>query len=278
MAKRAGGAAAAGGGGLIYSDTFESAPSGALQSAWTAGDGPSGATLPNGTFYYLTNHGGQVLTANPITGSKSLNFVYPAVADDVDQNQEQRLILPVDAAGGFGMEWDQRISSNFVLRDQTGGTTSKWFQFWRNDHSDYSSSGSNFAVGASFRRSGVGNQVELMVVVTEETCFICNLAYVLLIDPDTPANAPLKPGQVHNIKWYIKYASSAAASDGTWEMLVDGAVVYSNTAMKLWPYANDGTPTVRSGYLMGYTNAGYSAETTWTWDNLKFYNQSTRWW
>jgi hypothetical protein len=278
LSRRRGGVSQVGATGLLYSEDFEARPTGVLQSAWTTGDAPPGVTAPDGNFYWLQNHGGTVSTTSPLSGTKSLDFFHVGVPNDTDQNREQRLTLPVNCTLGFGMEWDQRVPSNFVLRDQVGGTTSKWFQFWRNNHSDYSASGSNFGIGASFRRSGVGNQVELMVVVTDTGCFTCNAAFVLLIDPDTPTNAPIRPGQVHNIKWRVRYSSGPSVSDGLYELLVDNAVVYQNNALALWTFANDGPPSVRSGYLMGYTNAGYAADTTWTWDNIKFYHQSTRWW
>ncbi len=261
----------------IYENDFNS---GSLTPTW------EGVTeyAPN-TLYWQPNHGGQVNATNPISGSHSLNFIFPVSADGADSNEEQRFRLPRDCTGGFGMEWDQRISSNFFLRDQTdpSGTTSKWWQLWQGEYTDYSN---HTTVGCSFRRSGEGNQVEIMAVVTDTGCTVCNANYTspssfgrVLIDPDTPANGIIKPGQVHNIKWRVKFSSGPTENDGLWELLVDD-VVFATFTGALYSPASRGSPipSLRFGYLMGYTNAGYNQVTTWTWDNLKMYNTTERWW
>lgn len=264
--------------GLIYSNDFNS---GVL--APTYGDEPPG--VPDGTFYWLANHGGEVSNVSPIAGSHSLRFVFPAVADFVDSNREQRFILPRNCDGGVGMEWDQRLPANFFLRNQTdsSGTTSKWFQIWQGSHADYST---HTTVGASFRRSGEGNQVEIMAVVTDSGCTVCNANFSspsakgrVLIDPDTPSNGILVPGQIHNIKWRVRFSSSPAATDGLWELLVDN-VVFATFTGAIYSPASRGNPvpSVRSGYLMGYSNAGYNDQTIWQWDNLKVYHTLERWW
>jgi hypothetical protein len=193
-------------------------------------------------------------------------------------------MLPIQCFDGFGMEWDQRISSNFFLRNNSSeSSTTKWFQFWQGNREDY---GEIFAVGASFRRQYLSNRVELMAVNTSAGCLVCNAAYsspspygITLIGPDTPANGAIKPGQVHNIKWRVKFSSTDVAADGLWEMLIDN-VLFATYTGAVYSYAGVGSPVpnIATGYLMGYCNPGYAAETVWTWDNLKFYNTTTRWW
>jgi hypothetical protein len=259
-----------------------------LSSAWTNSNLPSG--VPDGTFYWLTNHGGDVTTTAPLSGTKSLDMVYPAVANDVDSGTEQRFILPQLCTGGFGMEWDQRISSNFFLRSQAGGTTSKWFQMWRSGYS------TSFTIGASFRRAGGANvdKVEMMPIITNNNGagiaggpndleVYPSASSRILISPLSVTGSPvgiLVPGQTQRIRFWVRYSSAFNVFDGRYEIWVDDTLfVYADC--EIWPHVisegGGATPGIQYGYVMGYTNAGYDAATTWTWDNLKFYSGATRW-
>lgn len=184
-----------------------------------------------------------------------------------------------------------RFSSNYRLRAGPTGenNTTKFFQFWQQTDAnaalyprvstDYTSG--IFSTGASIRRSGVGNQIELMAVVTSPTGGAAsNIGYALLMDPDTPANGPIKPGQFHNIKWRAIYSTAQGVEDGFYEFLVDNSVVYSSPLFAFYPPDAFGPPTpfVSWGYLMGFSNNGFGVDTNVGWYNLKMYNQTTRWW
>jgi hypothetical protein len=257
--------------GLIYSHDFE--------------DGlfpTQGPVIPSGLGGECT-----VSTVNPVDGLRSFQVRYPGTPPGTAQWQEYNIALP-KCYGGFGMDFDTRFSSNFVLRPDGGGgnNTSKWFQFWQQTdanaalnprvRTDY---GQIMSVGASIRRKGVGNQIEMLVVVTDNGCLVCNNNSFVLIDPDTPANGPIKPGQKHNIKWRIKYSSGINQNNGVYELLVDNVVVFQNSALGLWPYAGRASDCFVSwGYLMGYSNGGFTNDTIVQWDNFKMYNTSSRWW
>lgn len=256
--------------GLIYSHDFED---GAFPSQGAVIQSPLTSDI-------------RVTTTNPISGTRSLEFFLIEKPPGVFNWQEHNLALP-KCYGGFGMEFDIRFGENYVLRGDPANSTTKWFQFWQQtdanaaldprERTDYDFI---LSVGASIRRNGVGNQIEMMAVVTDNGCLTCNNGYALLMDPDTPANAPVKPGQVHNIKWRVVFSSALGVSDGLYELLVDGVVVYQNTALNLWTHAGRGStpPFVSWGYLMGFMNPGVGVDTIVQWDNLKMYNTTTRWW
>lgn len=255
--------------GLIYDHDFED---GAFPS--------QGPVIQSGLTSDIT-----VTTTNPISGTRSLNFFFVGKPEGQDNWIEHNLALP-KCYGGFGMEFDIRFSSNYVLRNLSNSTT-KWFQFWQQTdanaelsprvRTDYNEI---MSVGASIRRNGVDNQIELMAVVTDNGCNVCNNGYALLMDPDTPENAPVRPGQKHKVKWRVKYSSALGVNDGLYELLVDDGIVFQNTALNLWPYAGRGStpPFLSWGYLMGYANGGFGVDTNVQWDNLKMYNTTTRWW
>lgn len=259
--------------GLIYQHDFED---GAFPT--------QGGVIPSALSTDIT-----VSTVNPISGTRSFNVRYNGTAPGTAQWQEHNIALP-KCYGGFGMEWDTRFSSNFFLRPDGGGgnNTSKWFQFWQQTDANYdvvprtrSDYTGIFATGASIRRNGVGDQIEVMGVVTSPTGDIAsNIDARLLIDPTAPANAPIKPGQIHNVKWRVKFATGVGTADGYYELLVDNVLVIPPTNFDFYPPNRLGPPVpfVSWGYFMGYSNGGFTNTTDVQWDNLKIYNTTTRWW
>lgn len=265
----------------IYTDNFNARPDGALQSAWTSGFTPS--PIPDGQFYWLSDHGGTVNTVSPIAGAKSLNFIYPADAVATERIREQRMILPQLCTGGFGVEADVRISSNFFLRNGGSGSTHKFFQFWQSTYT------TSFTVGASFRRDTISgtDRAEFMPIISSPA--VGNVGGLgaaetfptasgrTFIRPASVSGAPigiLIPGQTHNVKFWVRYSTASGANDGRYEFWVDGVLFcYADVDI----YSLSGTPGIQYGYLMGSSNAGYAEETTWTWDNVKFYSGATRW-
>jgi hypothetical protein len=200
-------------------------------------------------------------------GTKSARFRYPAQAvDSGDANSELRFNL-----GGLykevTIEFDLLIPSNYQHRNEASSDNNKFFRLWgstgANDGYD-----SPEKIGASLWPTAVaGTSNSVSSLQPDWNLNGQGVGPKGQFDDDFVNATDL--GQWRRVKIYCKHAT-AANNDGVLKIWKDGVLVSNNTAMQNYN-ASATDHAFQKGYLMGWSNSGFTNQTDFYIDNIKFF-------
>lgn len=226
--------------GLAFFDDFES---GSLNSS------EFGVT-------YASSTNTEVSELNKLNGKHSLRFNFSGKADGQDSFSEQRLALP--QLGEIWIKFDLYVPINYYHRNQSGSANNKLLAVYR---TPYTSPG--FQVNWSLNPNGSGGS---------------NLW--LYRFRNGSEQGTMKPtGGIGNDfittedrgKWIsiiarIKTPSSESSYDGAMQMWKNGILVSNETTLNNYGGTNENY--INALYLLGWSNSGFSEDTTFYLDNL----------
>lgn len=270
--RRAGSGAAAGGGGLIYSTNFDS---------MTTGSPPtprSGAPVAN-EWQWADFHNRLVSTAQSVSGTKSLEFAYPAQPTAAEASCEMRYFVG-QSVGEFWLRFWWYVPSNYVHRDVGGaGPTAKLFQIWKND---YSSNSMRWGVSLNrtsdtasviYPTASLGDYEGVVQAGVQSFPSVYGTNFI-------SSTGIIVPGGWYELKFHFKPASSRTTSDGIWKMWV-GNTVFMDGGGKLWPplaaIGQTEDTTIDRGYFMGSHNSGFLDATTFYIDDVLMTTTNPGW-
>jgi hypothetical protein len=185
--------------------------------------------------------------------------------------------------GRLWLQFDWLVPTNYAHRTHSSGSQHcKFFQIWRDV---YGSLNPGMQWGAEFwRTSDTESWFRPMATIPAWNDYVNGLESNGTYHFPTGSRfisptGPVTPGVPVNVKFDMKPASSAVATDGHYRMWVDDVLFYSyeNVAFYSKAVAPLVTPEVRRAYLMGWHNGGFAAETDFRTDNLQFYDTNPGW-
>jgi hypothetical protein len=196
----------------------------------------------------------------PAHGSYSAGFSYRAKPPGEDGTAELRFSINRPMPDIY-LSYNVRIPDNFYHRPENPGN-SKWLMLWTNGYEDR-----------------VGVTVGWEYWPTSDSLGASKLAYRWVNSSGGSSHKDLQLFMVpdtHRGRWmtvviHVRLSSSADKNDGVvefWRRL-DGAAferIHYAEGLPLWP--SDGPNGFTHGYLMGWSNSGYSEETTFHIDDF----------
>ena len=265
--------AVVGGGSFTYSTDFDSMTTGSPPT-------PRSNTPVEGVWNYSATQDRLVSTAQAVSGTKSLEFAYPAqpVADEAIR--EMRFFVG-QSVGEFWFAFQWYVPSNYLHRDVGGaGPTAKLFQIWKTDYANPS-----MRWGVSYNRVS-DTQSSLYPTATRGDyegvvqAPVQNFPGSFTKNQFIGTGCACVPGQWNALRFHFKPASSRAATDGEWKMWVNGAVYMVGDGSLFAPLAAVGQsedPTIDQGYFMGSHNSGFADATTFYIDDILMTTTNPGW-
>lgn len=196
----------------------------------------------------------------PANGKNSAGFAYRAKPAGEDSTAELRFNLASPMPEIY-LTYKIRIPDNYFHRPERPGN-SKWLMLWSNNYEDFA----GLSVGWEYWPSGSGDGSS-------------NLAYRWVDKNGRSGHKDYRPfidPTVHRGKWmtiveHVKMSSGPGKSDGiieSWRQVGDGDLeqIHRADSLVLWPSV--GPAGFTHGYLMGWSNSGYSSETTFYIDDF----------
>lgn len=187
------------------------------------------------------------------SGSRSVKFTFGAGASGDDAWSELRFILGKNmpdvyiqwyqyfpnGAEGLGPRWSHRTD---------GVSNNKFIRFWSDDYTNFT-----LKTGLSFWPMGSGDSQIGPDGGSNQT------GLQLLSPKDNAGMTDSRRGRWVKFQYHAKTATSAN-NNGVVQLWVDGVLVISNTTAALYPSGGVGN-YYRNGYLMGWSNSGFSQTT-----------------
>lgn len=197
--------------------------------------------------------------------SRSLQFFYKATADLRDSWAEQRFYLGKNYKD-IWISYDLRVPDNYYHRNQSDGSSNNkgFIYMWSGDYS----SPTGPLLGPEFWANSDGS--------SKGSIRLFGQGYDKHFWSACPSTIKLSDrGKWIRIVSHLKYASSAN-NDGIvqiWKIYEDGTRDLSCSITNgAWYVAN--APGFDSGYLLGWSNSGFSADTSFYIDNVTFATHS----
>jgi len=196
-----------------------------------------------------------VSALKPRTGTYSLQFLYPGMADGQDGWAEQRLEMNSSHTEVWIM-FDLYIPANYYHRSQGGGSNNKFFALYRNP---YSSPG--FQVNFSTIPNGSGGS-------NLEIHSYNNGSENPIQTPDSGRSfiTAADAGKWQNIVMHFKVPTGQGTGDGVMQMWKNGAQVVNITNLAAWGGTDKNY--FDAAYILGWSNSGFASETTFYVDNF----------
>lgn len=193
------------------------------------------------------------------------------------QQAEQRFNMGQDLPEVW-IEYDLHIPANFA-HVNVSPNNNKFFMIW---NTVYGSGSGTWQAGYEFQRSGAASST-IRPMSSKE--FGTNASFVTssgLGHPDQGkafigAGNPLTPDAWHQIRLYFARSSAGGASDGVFQMWIDGTLFASMTNGPFRNLDNIGDTVLRNGYFMGTANALYTEQTDFHMTDVSFYSTDPGW-
>jgi hypothetical protein len=243
--------------GLFFEDGFES---GAKRNA-------------NG-FTWASTANPRVSNERAFSGSYALRFEYLAAAEGREGWSEQRFDMG-RYVSEIAVEYMLYVPTNFRHRSIADGAgNNKFLSMWRDD---YGSQKGTWAVAMEYWRvTDTSSRARYM-----SSRWDMDWVTDGLVGDNIPligANSPIKPGQWTRIRFYVKAASSRLASDGRMQMWVNDTKMVDYNVGRFHNFnPNVLDATLRNGYLLGWANSGFSENTVFYVDDVKFTQGNPSW-
>lgn len=193
------------------------------------------------------------------SGQYSLKFHYPAAADGSDSFAEQRFVIP-RGASILTISFDLFVPENFFHRDQASSENNKFMYLWSGD---YGTRASDQSVGFEYWPAFIAGGSPEESVLSHH------------LGPDdsdwghkTPSRLPILStadrGQWVSYSIFVKL-SSELNSDGRIVVKKNDDLIFDVDGID--NYATSGN-TLDQGYLLGWSNSGFSEDTDFYLDNF----------
>lgn len=273
MMARRGAVVTGGGGSFTYSTNFDSMTTGSPPT-------PRSDTPVEGVWHYSASQNRLVSTAQAVSGTKSLEFAYPAQETPEEASAEMRFTVG-QSVGEMWLAFQWYVPSNYAHRNVGGaGPTAKLFQIWKGSYS-----ADSMRWGVSYNRVS-DTQSSMFPTATRGNEYgvvqapVQNFPGSFTKDQFIGTGCACVPGQWNALRFHFKPASSRAATDGEWKMWVNGSVYMVGDGSLFPPLAAVGQTddtTIDNGYLMGSHNAGFAAATSFYIDDLLMTTTNPGW-
>lgn len=241
----------------FFEDGFESGDLATSQNGFLWGVNGSQATGVNVA----------VSATNPRSGSRSLQFTYPAKPPGQDATAEQRFLL----GGQYDELWIEYwffVPSNFHHRSPGNN---KLLRLWGPDELNpraglsFDPTGSN---GDSWVYQQWGDYDNVMLGGQDGATW--RPAF------NDGSNGGQARGTWAQFRYHWKLASSDTAMDGVERLWVNGDLKIEKTGLDWHAGAGNANAFV-AGYLMGWSNSGYDETTRFYLDDFKIYDTDPQW-
>jgi hypothetical protein len=204
-------------------------------------------------------------------GYDCLRFRFGPDALGADSSAEQRFTLGRQIQE-LWLEYWLHIPSNFALRADFPANN-KFLSLWP---ANYSTVGETYVV-TEFERNGTDTSYARILGLGDQ--FYANGTF-LIRGGDAVQNSNFisaaRANQWHRIRVHYKIASGAAQTDGVYEGWIGNERMWrSRTDWVFW--STGGLNYIGAGFLMGYANSGYEAETDFHLRDIKFYDTNPGW-
>jgi len=225
-------------------------------------------TSANGFLWSSSSGRVVVSSAHSLSGTHSLAFRFGPDTLKQDSSAEQRFRLGRNLSE-FWLEYFIRIPENFTVRADGGPANNKFFAVWAEA---YSTAG-DLQLITEFERNTV----------------TASRARMLSMSENFPASSIRKDGFQNNnfltealrgqwkrVRVHVKASSGSQQLDGIYEGWLDDELMWRSSNWSIW-YPG-GKNYFSQGYFMGWANSGYTEETLFFIDNVKFYSADPNWW
>lgn len=219
-----------------------------------------------------------VSSSNAFSGGKSLRFVFAPTDSGVDSSAEQRF----DMGRYLSEVWIDYmiyIPSNFRHRKDPP-TNNKFLMLWRDTYSDVA--GGTWRIGIEYlRRDDSSSNLRFMSSRWDFNSWTDSGPW----PEGGPANGfplisptALRPGAWNRVRFHVKAATSRTAEDGEVHLWLNDAQVIAYTRGRFHnAFASPSDAVLKNGYMLGWSNSGFSQETIFYIDEVKFFQTNPRW-
>lgn len=203
-------------------------------------------------------------------GSKfALDFFFPARDPGRMSTAEQRFAL-AEGVKELWLEYDFFLPSNFFHRQTGKGANNKFLALWEED---YSALNGEPLLAFEFRpmndvrkRSGKNGDSYLYVHARDRVGKMRNRG-----QPALNAFSDAQRGRWNSIRVHVRLATGENVNDGLIELWMNGKRIIAADGLAL---PGGEKHYLRRGYFMGWSNSGYTADTHFKIDNVRFYAKS----
>jgi hypothetical protein len=206
------------------------------------------------------------------TGDYALRFVYGPDADGEDSAPEQRFSLGRDMTAVW-FEYQLYVPANFIHRSQAylGQTfNNKFFRVWQGPAGNDSQA--IFSVTTEYwRNNDTESRLEMIAEQTGGS------TTEVAADPFIGSTGPITIGEWNQIRMGYQTASGLGQEDGYWKLWVDGVLVGHLLDFEFWNQAGLDNTYIQSGYILGWSNSGFTEATTFYVDAFKAYDENPGW-
>lgn len=183
----------------------------------------------------------------------------------------------------FGMEFWIHIPSNFSMRNPTLGN--KFWQVWRDVYSDFAGgtqqAGMEYWIVGGVERPAATGRGMLRMADPADPSF----GYVTDIAGDaanqTPligTTGPLVIGAWNRVRMMVSGSSAFGVADGFYKVWFNNTLYINVLNHRIHNVtASPSDVRFRNGYLMGYTNTGFTNQTDFHIRDVKFYDANPGW-
>lgn len=257
----------------IFEDDFEAYPLGSD----IAGEGANGFQWQGGG----VGGGIEVTNEHSFSGTKSLVFRYPGEPDlSEDSSREKRFILAADGASSPSELWFEymvRVPDNWEHRDPIGGSGNKLISMWAER---YNNSLGDAEITIEWQRATTTRSFLRQAVVTDANRLADDQPSQQLIK-GTIFDASMR-GTWIRLRYHYRIGGTDAVNDPTiidiWRDNTKICEARRDYNMKGYPPENPpGLNYFRHGYLFGWSNSGFTEDTNFYVDDLKFWTQDPGW-
>ena len=224
----------------------------------------------------------RVVSGNAYAGTYSLEFRYgPDRTDITDYSfSEQRYTFGANLSEVW-IQYYLKVPVGYVHRDQlASGENNKFFSvIWADNYSGID----RMFVDLETDRNATTGGSKLFCQTNHATtsaAITIPTPQVQLADIISTTGV-IVPGTWTRIRIHAKVASAAESNDGVLELWGDNTLMFQKTNGRFWYPSGSSlygtTPFFRNGYLQGYCNSGFTAETLIYIDNVNVYSSDPSW-
>jgi uncharacterized protein YjdB len=198
----------------------------------------------------------------------SLKFVFGPDGPGEDSWSEHRFHFG-EQLSAVWLEYQLFVPSNYYHRNDEGPDNNKFIRLW-------ASSGQKFSLTLETRpQADAPGESKFRSFISESGGTAGGLPrgdaeYV--IGPESP----IRPGQWHQIRVHWHASTDGTQHDGRAEVFVDGELVHS-VDRDFWNQSNQPRTYVDRGYLLGWSNSGFTERTEFFIDDFKIFSADPGW-
>jgi len=227
----------------------------------------------NGFTWATTGNRVSVSNERSFSGSFALRFRFGPDTLGQDSSAEQRFNMGRYLAE-YWVDYMLFIPSNFVHRADSP-SNNKFFMTWRDTYSD--AAGGTWRIGYEY--SGTSSTLRPMSSRWDLNSWTSSgLNHPQQGVPLIGGVGPLRVGQWNRVRLQFRAASSRTDSDGVMRMWINEQLFAELTTGRFHNfYATPADALLRNGYFLGWANSGFSAETIFFIDDVRFFDANPGW-